>query len=246
MVMTRPSGRHVISLAVSVLAVAAVLYWLANDRRAGIESALDQPAHATAPVSTAPTPSPSPSPSPASGPAPPAHRPQSAANPLWRTLDQTAVKKLPPYAAEWSTEGRALVRVAGGAAAARAWRVGDPVTIPVPQLGATYRAVIDEIDDGPGYSRSALGMVTGADGRPRRYVVTVGPTSMFAFIDTPEGAYELVAGREFGWLLPTASMMAGFDFSEPDYILPETTQHPGPSTGEAEDTGTAVPDQANP
>ena len=145
----------------------------------------------------------------------------SGGPPLWRAVDEGTVGRLPFFADEWSPEGRALVRVAGASAAAQAWQVGDKLTIPLPQIGETYRPVIDEIDDGPGFSRAALAKVLDADGYPRRVVVTVGPTSMFAYIDTPAGAFEMVAGSEYGWLLPTASMMAGFDFSEPDYILPE-------------------------
>ena len=151
-------------------------------------------------------------------------QPVSADVPLWRAIDESSVRKLPFYATEWSTDGRALVRVAGAATAAQSWRVGDRLTISLPQLGETYNPTIDEIDDGPGYSRAALGKVVGADGRSRRIVVTVGPTSTFAYIDTPDGSYELVANDELGWLLPTASMMAGVDFSEPDYILPEDRQ----------------------
>ena len=121
--------------------------------------------------------------------------------------------------------------MAGAAAAAQAWQVGDRLTIPLPQTGDIWQPVIDEIDDGPGYSRAALGKVVDAEGHARRIVVTVGPTSMFAWIDTPDGSYELFAGSEFGWLLPSASIMAGFDFSEPDYILPEepVRQVPAPS-----------------
>lgn len=51
--------------------------------------------------------------------------------------------------------------------------------------------------------------------------MTVGPQSVFAYIDTPRGPYELVGDNRLGWLLPTSSMLAGWDFSEPDYLLPE-------------------------
>ena len=166
--------------------------------------------------------------------APPAaeRRPQSNASdptspapvpdtPLWEAVPETAVNPLPEYAAQWSHAGRALVRTSGAMAAAGGWRVGDRLILPLPQLNAVYRPLIEEIDDGPGPSRSALGKVTGDDGRRRRFVVTVGPAHVFAYIDTPEGPYELTGGDRFGWLLPTSSMMAGFDFSEPDYILPE-------------------------
>ena len=143
---------------------------------------------------------------------------------LWHALDEHSVRRLPDYAREWSTEGRVLVSTAPAMAAAGGWRVGDRLTLSVPQLGAVYRPLIDEIDDGPGGSRSVLGMVRGDDGRARRFVVTVGPAHVFAYVDTPRGPYELSGGRELGWLLPTSSMMAGFDFSEPDYILPETRE----------------------
>ena len=144
--------------------------------------------------------------------------------PLWEAVDESAVPALPDYPPEWSTEDRVLVRTSPAMAAAGGWRVGDRITLPVPQLGAVYRPLIKEIDDGPGGSRSALGMVRGDDGRDRRYVVTVGPAHVFAYIDTRRGSYELSGGRELGWLLPASSMMAGFDFSEPDYILPETAE----------------------
>ena len=162
-------------------------------------------------------------------PPPPGQRPTAApatptapGTPLWQALDENAVPTLPEYAPEWSTEGRVLVQTSAAMEAAGGWRVGDRLTLPVPQLGAVYRPLIDEIDDGPGGARSVLGMVRGDDGRDRRYVVTVGPAHVFAYVDTPNGPYELSGGGELGWLLPTSSMMAGFDHSEPDYILPET------------------------
>lgn len=148
--------------------------------------------------------------------------PTAPGTPLWQALDESAVPTLPEYAPEWSTEGRVLVQTSAAMEAAGGWRVGDRITLPVPQLGAVYAPLIDEIDDGPGGARSVLGMVRGDDGRDRRYVVTVGPAHVFAYVDTPNGPYELSGGHELGWLLPTSSMMAGFDHSEPDYILPET------------------------
>ena len=161
------------------------------------------------------------SPPPAQRPTADPTTPTAPGTPLWQALDESAVPTLPEYAPEWSTEGRVLVQTSAALEAAGGWRVGDRLTLPVPQLGAVYRPLIDEIDDGPGGARSVLGMVRGDDGRDRRYVVTVGPAHVFAYVDTPNGPYELSGGRELGWLLPTSSMMAGFDHSEPDYILPE-------------------------
>ncbi len=195
-----------------VLGVAGLLYWFSGDRPSDVremaERANEQPLQGDA--------------IPAAAPGDPATKGSSSVPPpLWHAVDEGSVGRLPFFADEWSPEGRALVRVAGASAAAQAWQVGDRLTIPLPQTGETWRPVIDEIDDGPGRSRAALGKILDAQGHARRIVVTVGPTSMFAWIDTPEGAYELFAGNDLGWLLPSASIMAGFDFSEPDYVLPE-------------------------
>ena len=114
-----------------------------------------------------------------------------------------------------------MVDVSGAVAAAPGWRVGDLLTIEVPQLGERYQSTIDRIDEGPGYSRSVRGLIVGDDGKSRRLVVTVGPTRVFAYVDTAQGPYELVGDTRLGWLLPSSSMMAGWDFSQPDYLLPE-------------------------
>ena len=127
---------------------------------------------------------------------------------------------------EWSEDGRTLVDVSVAAGAASGWRVGDRVSIELPQLGISHEGAIERIEEGMGYSRSARGWAIGADGRPRRFVVTVGPTRVFAYIDTVEGPYELVADTRLGWLLPSSSMLAGIDFSKPDYIIPEPAADP--------------------
>lgn len=194
----------------ALLGVAGLLYGLVGERPATVEAESIQQAEPTDSTGAAPLDPPSGIPSNAAGEAP-----------LWRAVDEGSVSRKPYFADEWSPEGRALVRVAGAAAAAQAWQVGDRLTISLPQTGETLRPVIDEIDDGPGQSRAASGTVLDEHGHPRRIVVTVGPTSMFAWIDTPDGVYELFADSDYGWLLPAASLMAGFDFSEPDYVLPQ-------------------------
>ena len=141
--------------------------------------------------------------------------------PLWRFVDKPDSTAKPPYPAQWSRAGRALVDVSTAAEVASAWQVGDRFTMQLPQAGAPYEGSIQRIDEGPGHSRSARGMAITADGTPRRFVVTVGPTRVLAYIDTPVGPYELVADTRLGWLVPTSSMLAGFDYSKPDYIVPE-------------------------
>ena len=143
---------------------------------------------------------------------------------LWRTLGTRSPDlDPPPYEDGWSEADRALVDVSEAVAAARTWRVGDRVGVEIPQLGERYEGPIDRIEVGPGYASAARGLATDADGRNRRFVVTVGPGRVFAYVDTPAGPYELVGNERLAWLLPSSSMMAGFDLSEPDYILPEVT-----------------------
>lgn len=150
--------------------------------------------------------------------------------PLWRVVDEHATTVKPPYPAEWSEAGRTLVDVSGAAGTASAWQAGDRVSMQLPQLGVSYEGDIERLDEGPGYSRSARGWAVGADGRSRRFVVTVGPTRIFAYIDTVQGPYELVADTRLGWLLPSSSMLAGIDFSKPDYIIPQQPAGPdGPA-----------------
>ena len=146
--------------------------------------------------------------------------------PLWRFVDKPDTVTKPPYPAHWSKAGRVLVDVSIAAERASAWQVGDSIAMQLTQSGASHQGSIEQINDGPGNSRSARGMAIAADGTPRRFVVTVGPTRVLAYIDTDEGPYELVANTRLGWLVPSSSMLAGFDFSKPDYIVPE--QRPVP------------------
>ena len=139
---------------------------------------------------------------------------------LWVEVEASTLAILPPYAEDWSVEGRALVEVLD---TDRLWaaQVGDRLVLPVPQLGTTYRAIVEEIDEDVG-ARALVGTIAGSDGNPRRSVITVGPTSLFAYIDTPNGTYEFeidLGLNQHGWLVPTSSMLAGWDFSEPDYFI---------------------------
>lgn len=212
--------KRLLAIVMALLGVAAALYWFGGERSA--------PVDAGAVTGQAPAPGERSrvEPGPAASAEP--HAEVARGRPLWQAVDEGSLATLPFFAEQWSTAGRVLVRVSGASAAAQGWQVGDRLSIPLPHSGETYGLVIDEIDNGPGRSRAVLGKALDAEGFSHRIVVTVGPQSMFAFIDTPEGPYELVAGSDYGWLLPTASMMAGFDYSEPDYILPEHGLPPQP------------------
>ena len=206
----------VVGAVMAALAIVALLVWGAAKR--------DAPAPITASHSADPESAPPLAAEHSAGDEPPPTVEPST--PLWRVLDERLADVKPPYPADWSKARRALVDVSGAARTANAWRVGDRVSMQLPQLGATYDGGIERIDEGLGHSRSARGWATGADDRERRFVVTVGPTRVFAYIDTPEGPYELVADTRLGWLLPSVSMLAGIDFGKPDFIIPEPPAEP--------------------
>ena len=203
--------RNLVGITIAIaVATAALLAWRGQEHHEAAQNPMAEAVN-------------QPDPFPVSIPArdPTRERARRALTPLWRVVDERTTTAKPAYADEWSEEGRVLVDVSGATYEARTWRVGDRVAIALPQLGEVYESTIDRIDEGPGHSRSVRGLIVGADGQRRRVVVTVGPGRVFAYIDTEDGPYELVADARIGWLLPSSSMMAGIDFSKPDYLLPE-------------------------
>ena len=116
-----------------------------------------------------------------------------------------------------------LVDVTAAASGAHAWRVGDRLAVELPQLGGAHEWTVEGINEGhDARSRSVRGWIDSDGDRSQRIVVTVGPGRMLAYIDTPRGPYELMGNARLAWLMPSSSIMAGIDFSKPDYILPES------------------------
>lgn len=143
------------------------------------------------------------------------------ADEVWRAVDERSAGALPPFDETWSRERRVLVDVSAAVSAAPTWRVGDKLALDLPQLGQRFESAIERITEGADGSRSFRGMIVEDDGLARRWVVTVGPTRVFAYVDTSLGSYELIADSRTGWLLPTSSLLAGWDFGETDVVLPE-------------------------
>ena len=147
---------------------------------------------------------------------------QRGSEPLWRVVDEGAVEGVPAFSESWSKVGRALVDVTAAVSGADGWQVGGRLAIELPELGGVHEWTVEQIVEGwDAHSRSARGWVDNGEDPPRRIVVTVGPNRVLAYIDTPQGPYELTGNGRLAWLLPSSSMMAGMDFSKPDYILPE-------------------------
>lgn len=142
------------------------------------------------------------------------------ADEAWKPLKERSVGTLPPFDESWSRRGRVLVDVSSAISAAPTWRVGDRLAVDLPQLGQRFEPVIERITEGADGSRSVRGRILEDGGRARRFVITVGPTRVFAYVDTSLGSYELIADSRLGWLLPTSSMLAGWDFGKTDVVMP--------------------------
>ena len=162
-------------------------------------------------------------------PPPGASAPDSLWQPVAPEVAAVVVSQLdgPPSAPDYvDVEDRVLVRLVNRE---RQLAVGDRFDVGLPQLGETYRPVVERVQNGPGATRSITGMAADSDGGKHRFIYTVGPRSTFATIGTRQGVFELVANAELGWLMPAANMQRNVDYSKPDYyvVRPGGPDRPG-------------------
>ena len=144
-----------------------------------------------------------------------ASRPFSAADSAWVVVDPDSVDELPPY--KEVVPGRALVRVSE---ALRLGTAGGSLQLEVPQLGRTFAGAVESVDTDPYGNVTYIGLLTEADGRDYRFIITAGARNTFAHLGTSRGTFELVATKDgLGWLMPTANMDQHVDYSKPDYII---------------------------
>lgn len=199
-------------LSLAFCLLAAVLFWLSLGPAPPTQRSSEDSATALAPTATQ------------VHSAQPPHSPEQASTPkpLWRVVDEDSIASKPPLGEGWSAQGRLLVDITNATAVAHGLRAGDRMVVEVPQLDIRFDALVDQVRDGPGRARAVRGLAQDADGQPRRIVVTVGPGRVFAYVDTPQGPYELVGDGKLAWLMPSSSMMAGIDFTQPDYIHRDT------------------------
>lgn len=140
-------------------------------------------------------------------------QPPVSLNRAWELVDPDSVERLPRYKEE--VPGRRLVRVTD---AMRNWKQGDKVIFELGQ--AKLEGVVELVDvDGWG-NRSYVGRIAGSGGRAFRFVVTMGARNVFAYLDSPQGSFELVAPDGLGWLMSTANMDQHMDYSRSDVIGP--------------------------
>ena len=157
-----------------------------------------------------------PSVAPALSEANPGSAPPIRTNTAWTVLDPDSVVELPEY--KEIVPGRALVRISESLAS---WEEGDKVALEIPQLGISFDGWVERMEVGPWGNRSYIGWLNEANGEDYRFTITVGPKNVFAYLGTSQGAYELVASNEMGWLMPTQYMDQHVDYSQPDYYIVE-------------------------
>ena len=146
----------------------------------------------------------------------PGPAPTIRTNTAWTVLDPDSVVVLPQY--KEIVPGRALVRISESLAN---WQEGDQVALEIPQLGISFDGRVERMEVGPWGNRSYIGWLNEANGEDYRFTITVGPKNVFAYLGTSQGAFELVASNEMGWLMPTRYMDQHVDYSQPDYYIVE-------------------------
>lgn len=98
-------------------------------------------------------------------------------------------------------------------------RVGQRMTVPIPQLEAAFTGKVEQMikhNNGDTTWRGHLEEY----GDHFRVVITQGKDSSFASIDTPNGSYHLEAHGNTGWVAAAADLNAEIDYSKPDFIIP--------------------------
>ena len=134
----------------------------------------------------------------------------------WVVVDPESVDRLPPY--KEVVPGRALVKVSE---AVRLGMAGNRIVLEVPQIGRTFEGHVERRETDSFGNVTYIGLLTEANGRDYRFIITAGARNTFAHVGTSRGTFELVASDELGWLMPTANMDQHVDYSKPDYIIRE-------------------------
>jgi hypothetical protein len=96
---------------------------------------------------------------------------------------------------------------------------GGELEIPIPQLNATFTVVAERVETKASGARSVRGHIEGD--RRFGFVLTLGETSTFATIGTPQGIFNLAGNRELAWIVSQRELDRLLDPSRPDYVVIE-------------------------
>ena len=98
--------------------------------------------------------------------------------------------------------------------------LGDNILLSIPQIDVELLLVVTRVKSRVRGIKviTATGIEDSAD-----LLLTLGPSSTFANIDTRKGTYELVGTASFGWLMPSANMDPNVNYAKPDYVVQKIT-----------------------
>ena len=98
--------------------------------------------------------------------------------------------------------------------------LGDNILLSIPQIDIELLLVVTRVKNRVRGIKviTATGIEDSAD-----LLLTLGPSSTFANIDTLKGTYELVGTASFGWLMPSAIMDPNVNYAKPDYVVQKIT-----------------------
>ena len=102
--------------------------------------------------------------------------------------------------------------------------LGDNILLSIPQIDFELLLVVIQVKSRVRGIKviTATGIEESAD-----LLLTLGPSSTFANIDTLKGTYELVGTASFGWLMPSANMDPNVNYAKPDYVVQKNSEPSG-------------------
>lgn len=105
--------------------------------------------------------------------------------------------------------------------------VGDRLSLFIPQEGRVHEGEVSDVSTTGAGNRVITGFVDGT----HRFIFTVGEFQTFATIQTAAGRYQMETRGGSGRIISVATINAGLDFSQPDYVIPERKEPVQPMAG---------------
>lgn len=135
----------------------------------------------------------------------------------WKPVAESSVSvdERPSHSVE--VEGRILVEISSDL-----WSkaVDDGVQFSIPQREEVLVGKVTKVDTSISHTRILDGTLQ--DGSQEyTFVLNLGDTATYAYINTSMGSYELVGTRHYGWLMDSSNIAPDVDFSLPDHFVLE-------------------------
>jgi hypothetical protein len=133
---------------------------------------------------------------------------------FWQEAGERNLPSAPPIRAD--IQNKALVRI--DKKVLNQLGKDSVLRFTIPQTGASYSALIDRERSLPSGNRNLVGSLIGSEIN-RRVLITLGPGTVFATLNTPEGVYNLKGNRELAWVVASSELSRHEDSHVPDYTV---------------------------